>query len=241
VIASVHIADVGKRTALGLSPHKLGLAKVPGMRYSEITITAPLSARLISKPNLGRIALIATWDDERALEDFLAGHTLAEQLAHGWRVRLQPTRIVGAWPPLEGLIDREQPMEDEEPAAVLTIGRLRFSQALRFFRATAAAERLAVGDPSLLAATGLARPPALVGTFSLWKNTAAMRAYAEGKANPAHSAAVQAHIARPFHHESAFVRFRPYASEGRWEGRDPLAVASADSSHRVAAPPRSDD
>ena len=222
MIASVHLADVGKRTALGLSPRKLELAKVPGMRYAEITITAPLSANLIARPNLGRVALIATWEEESDLDGFLARHTLAERLAHGWRVRLQPTRIFGRWQPLDGLLAREEPMDDAEPAAVLTIGRLRFTQALRFFRATAAAEALAVGEPSLLASTGLARPPALVGTFSLWQSTAAMRAYVDGKSRPAHSAAVQAHAAKPFHHESAFVRFRPYASEGEWERARPL-------------------
>ena len=227
MIASIHIADVGKRAALRLSPRKLELAKVPGMRYAEITITAPLSAQLISKPNLGRVALIATWEDENALEDFLARHTLAYQLAHGWRVRLQPTRIFGRWQSLDGLVTREQPMDEDEPAAVLTIGRLRFTQAPRFFRATAKAEALAVREPSLLASTGLARPPALVGTFSLWKSTAAMRAYVEGKDQPAHSKAVQAHAVKPYHHESAFVRFRPYASEGQWDGRDPLAETSA--------------
>lgn len=223
MIASVHLADVGKRTALGLSPRKLELAKVPGMHYAEITITAPLSANLISRPNLGRVALIATWEKESDLEDFLARHTLAERLAHGWRVRLQPTRIFGRWQPLDGLLAREEPMDDAEPAAALTIGRLRFTQALRFFRATAAAEALAVGEPALLASTGLARPPALVGTFSLWKSTAAMRAYVDGKSQPAHSNAVQSHAAKPYHHESAFVRFRPYASEGEWNGHDPLA------------------
>jgi hypothetical protein len=45
----------------------------------------------------------------------------------------------------------------------------------------------------------------------------------EGKSNPAHLSAVQAHAVKPYHHESAFVRFRPYASEGQWDGRDPLA------------------
>lgn len=49
-----------------------------------------------------------------------------------------------------------------------------------------------------------------------------MRDYAT-RAGGGHSAAVRSDRERPFHHESAFVRFRPYASEGAWEGRDPLA------------------
>lgn len=224
MIASVHLADVGKRVALSLSPKKLALANVPGLHYAEIAIAAPLSSHLLPKPNLGRVGLIATWDDDHSLDRFLACHPLAEQLAHGWRVRLQPTRIFGAWPRLSGLLAREEPMDDEEPAAVLTIGRLRLSQTVRFLRASAAAEGLAVRDPSVLASTGLARLPALVGTFSLWQSTAAMRAYARGEAHSAHLAAVQAHSAQPFHHESAFVRFRPYRSEGQWDGRDPLAA-----------------
>ena len=50
-----------------------------------------------------------------------------------------------------------------------------------------------------------------------------MREYATGAAG-SHRAAVAADRARPFHHESAFVRFRPYASRGSWDGRDPLAA-----------------
>jgi hypothetical protein len=114
-------------------------------------------------------------------------------------------------------------MDDAEPAAILTIGRLRPTQTFRFLRATAHAEDLVVRDPAVLACTGLARPPALVATFSLWRSTGAMRAYARGELEPGHRAAVHAHAARPFHRESAFVRFRPYRAEGSWDGRDPLA------------------
>jgi hypothetical protein len=39
----------------------------------------------------------------------------------------------------------------------------------------------------------------------------------------AHQAAVRGERAVGFHHESAFVRFRPYFSAGGWAGRDPLA------------------
>ncbi len=207
------------------------------MRYAEIAIAAPLSGRLLPAPRLGRFALVAAWEHDEALEQFLGSHPLAARFAGGWHVRLQPTRVVGRWPPLPGLPDEEQPMDDEEPGAVLTIGRLRLTQTLRFLRASAAAEELVVGDPALLASTGFARLPSLVATFSLWRTTAAMRAYARGHADPRHVEAVRAHSARPFHHESAFIRFRPYGAQGRWDGRDPLAdVSTFDSSTSQGSP-----
>jgi hypothetical protein len=52
-----------------------------------------------------------------------------------------------------------------------------------------------------------------------------MRAYAGGNSGPEHRAAVKAHAKRPFHHASAFIRFRPYGAEGEWDGENPLAQA----------------
>jgi hypothetical protein len=224
MIVSLHLADLNKRSAFRLTRTRLDPAMVQGLRYAEITTAAPLSGRLLPRPNLGRVGLLAGWDDEPALEAFLADHPLAARLAHGWHVRLEPTRVSGTWPQLPGLPATEVPMDDMEPAAVLTLGHLKLSQTLRFLRASAAAEGLAVRQPALLASTGLARPPRLVATFSLWRSTAAMRAYARGEHEREHLAAVHAHADRPFHHASAFVRFRPYAAVGQWDGRDPLAV-----------------
>jgi hypothetical protein len=223
VIVSVHIADVSRLAALRFLRTKLDPDEGNGLRYAQPVITAPLSGRLLPRPDLGRVGLIAAWADDSALDDFLAHDPLAAFLAHGWRVRLSPMRVVGSWSQLPGLPAEESPMEEGEPAAVLTIGRLRPTQTFRFLRATAAAEELVVRDPAVLACTGFARPPALVATFSLWRSTGAMRAYARGELEPGHRAAVHAHAARPFHGESAFVRFRPYRAEGTWDGRDPLA------------------
>jgi hypothetical protein len=223
MIASLHLADVGKPAALRLMRDKRRPRTAAGLRYAELTTAAPLSAHLLPRPTLGRIGLIAAWENDQALDAFLAGHPLAEELAQGWHVRLAPTRIFGAWSKLDGLVAREMPMADDEPAAVLTLGRLRLSQTVRFLRASAAAEGLARRDPALLASTGLARPPSLVATFSLWRSTSAMRAYARGDVEKAHLVATRAHAARPFHHESAFIRFRPYGAAGSWDGRDPLA------------------
>jgi hypothetical protein len=225
VIASFHLADVGTRTSGGMLRRGLAPDEVAGLRYAVLAGAAQLGGRLLPSPTPGRVGLIAFWEHEEALERFLDGHPLAKRLAGGWQVALQPTRVSGAWSPLAGLLSEEEAMDEHEPAAVLTLGRLRLTHTLRFLRASAAAEELLLREPALLAATGLARPPALVATFSLWRSTSAMRAYATGRHDPQHLAAIQAHAARPFHHESVFIRFRPLRASGSWDGRDPLADA----------------
>jgi heme-degrading monooxygenase HmoA len=73
----------------------------------------------------------------------------------------------------------------------------------------------------MTAAPASAHPPHLVSTFSVWETAAAMRAYAEDTSG-AHMAAVRGDRENRFHHESAFIRFRPYFSAGAWSGYDPL-------------------
>lgn len=223
MIASFHLADVGKRAGLRLLRRNLSPECIPGLRYGVLALAAPLSASRLPRPDPGRVALIAAWDKKAWLERFLAEEELARAMQTGWRAFLQPTHIFGAFPPLEGLVDDGVPaMSPEEPAAALTIGHLRLSQAQRFLKAGAAAERLAVQEAAMVRGTGLARPPRLVATFSLWRTTREMRAYAGGAAGPEHRAAVKAHAERPFHHSSAFIRFRVSATEGEWDGENPL-------------------
>jgi len=218
----MHIADVGPREAAEVLLRPPRPARVPGLTYAETTTTAALGEPLLPPKHFGRVGMIAAWNDDESLERFLRAHPVAAHLAGGWQVRLRPLRVFGAWAGMPGLPARALPVEDEEPVGVLTLGRLRLRRVADFRRSAAPAEAEAIDSPALLAGTGLARPPRLVATFSLWRSAAAMREYATG-ADGTHRAAMQADRARPFHHESAFVRFRPYASQGSWGGGDPLA------------------
>lgn len=222
MIVSLHIADVGPREAAEVLLRPPQPGRVAGLTYAETTTVAALGEPLLPPKHFGRVGMIAAWESDGALDRFSQGHPIAARLSGGWQVRLQPLRVFGAWGGMPGLPARALPVDDEEPVAVLTLGRLRLRR-IRAFRASAApAEAEAITSPALLAGTGLARPPRLVATFSLWRGAAAMREYASG-AGGTHRAAIQADRARAFHHESAFVRFRPYASSGSWDGRDPLA------------------
>lgn len=224
MVVTVQLADVGARSAPGILRRKPRPGTIDGLLYSEPVGAAPLGGHLLPRPQPGRVGLIAAWEDDAAFEAFLAEHPLARRLASGWQVRLQPLHVYGSWSPLPGLPSKEIAVDEAEPVAVLTIGRLRLRRVRPFLRASAAAEAEAVSNPAMVAATGLARPPRLVSTFSIWRNVDTMREYARGHSEGAHPAATRAHRQNSFHHESAFIRFRPYASRGKWDGRDPLAA-----------------
>jgi hypothetical protein len=222
VIVSVHIAEVRPRAALAvlLRPPRVG--RVPGLTYAVTTTAAALGEPLLPPRHFDRVGMIAAWESDAALDAFTRVHPTARHFESGWQVRLQPLRVFGAWAGMPGLPPRALPVDDAEPVGILTLGQLRLRRTAAFRRSAGPAEAAALDSPALLAGTGLARPPRLVATFSLWRSNAAMREYATN-AGGSHKAAIAADRTEPFHHESAFVRFRPYASRGSWDGHDPLA------------------
>lgn len=215
VVTSVHLADVGLARALRLLRRPVRPGEIRGLRYAETMALAPLSSARLARPSPGRVGLIAAWDDDAALDAFLAEHPTATALASGYRTRLRPTRVVGAWPELPDLPRYEQPQR-EGPVAVLTLGRLRLHRTAAFLSASARAEADALASPALVLATALARPPGLVATFSVWRDIDLMRDYV-GRSAGGHRRATASHAARPFHRRSAFIRFEPYDETGTWE------------------------
>jgi hypothetical protein len=212
LIVSIDIAEVGPRRGLSILARPPRPEQIEGLRYAETVFTGPLGTSR-PEPSLGTVALIAAWDDDAALDRF-ASHPLAEQMAGGWRARMEPLRVFGSWPGLSGLPERPLPVDDEEPVAVLTLGRVKPWRVRPFLRASAPAERDVLAEPALLASTACARLPNLVATLSLWRTAAGMRAYATRR-DGSHRAAVAKDRERPFHRHSAFIRFRPYETRGQ--------------------------
>jgi hypothetical protein len=224
MIASVHIADMGARSALGVNRKLPPAGSIAGLRSAAVAIAAPLSDKVLGPVQFGRAALIAFWDDDAAVDRFVSGHPLAEKFASGWQVRLAPLRAFGTWPGLPRDIPAERHVDHEGPVAVLTLGRPRMSELVRFLRTSAKAAASAVASPGMMWGTALARPPSFVATCSLWESTRAAAAFAYGNRDPGHPDAIATDRAEPFHHESAFVRFHPYAARGSLGGKNPLAA-----------------
>jgi hypothetical protein len=232
VIVSVHIAQPGVLASLRLLRAASRPIETPGLRYAEAAGMVPLAGKGPPIPPRG-VWMLASWDDDDALDRFLADHPIAQRFADGWHVRMEPKRIWGAWPEMSGLPAEEEPMDPDEPATVLTLGRPKLPRLLTFARTSRPAEKLAVRHPAFVAGTAGARLPRFVATFSLWRTVSEMRDYALGRPDPGHLNAIKADRKNSFHHQEAFVRFRPYASHGRWNGRDPLSEVASRSASRA--------
>src|SRR4051794_7544128 len=109
---SIHIADVGVLAAPRILASR---PRAAGLRYAAITVAAPLGPQLLPTPQLGRVALIAAWDGDDALDAFLDGDPLARRLAGGWHARLEPLRASGAWRALPGISAPRRPGDENQP------------------------------------------------------------------------------------------------------------------------------
>jgi hypothetical protein len=217
VVASVHVADIGRTASLGFVARRPRPGSIDGLRHAEVAMAAPLSASVLPKPTLGRVVMIGFWEGDDAVDAFLRDHPLAARLAGGWHARLEPLRAFGTWPGLPDDLPNSRSTDHAGAALVLTLGRLRLTQARRFLRTSARAEGAARRATGMAWGTAMARPP-FVATCSLWQDTTSLSTYAYGHNEPAHADAIDTDRAKPFHHRSAFVRFRPYRLHGRLDG-----------------------
>ncbi|GGO21534.1 hypothetical protein GCM10010116_43330 [Microbispora rosea subsp. aerata] len=186
--------------------------------------------------DLRRWALLAVWRDERALEEFLACSPIParwrREAIETWHVRLTPISSRGRWNgvepfvPVTGRPARSETGREDGPVAVLTRASIRPSRLLAFYRSIPAVERSLRAQDGCLASVGLGEwPLARQATFSLWRDAAAVRAFAY--AGRAHREVVGRVRAHDWYSEELFARFIPYASAGTWDGADPLAAPAA--------------
>lgn len=170
-------------------------------------------------PSASHQGLFCLFADDGAARAFIADSPIVARYRDAssecLMLTLKPSSSRGTWD--GAAIPAGPALAPDAPVAALTRAAIRPLAAPAFWRhAPAAQAGLAQADGCELA-IGLGEAPLLrQATFSLWRNAAAMDAYAR---SGAHQQAIRAAWQQRFFSESMFTRFAPVAIEGCWQGR----------------------
>ncbi|WP_245740251.1 spheroidene monooxygenase [Nonomuraea maritima] len=175
--------------------------------------------------DLRRWALYAVWRGPADLEEFLATSPIAarwrSEARESWHVRLTPLAARGAWAGRNPIAIEGGAGGVQGPVAVLTRASIRFSRLAAFYRSVPAVDELLRRQDGCLASIGMGEwPLARQATFSLWRDSASVRAFAYRGAE--HQQVIERVRSHDWYAEELFARFIPYGSEGTWDGTDPL-------------------
>lgn len=200
----------------------------PGLKHTEPLALMRLGAPVVTpdRLQLRRLAVFCSWEEEAALDGFLAEDPLGVRLATGWHVRLEYLRRWGHVEAFGDLPVTAVPTDLDEPAVAFTLARMRLPRVPRFVHWGRPVERLVRDHPDVTYATAATRPPHTVATFSVWRTARAMTdmvfGRGQGPAPRRHVDAMAERERRDFHHEFTTLRFRPLSEQGTWEGRTTL-------------------
>lgn len=205
--------------------------EVPGLIHAECMAKMTLGAPVLSpaRMQLRHLTMFAAWENQGAIDEFLAGTGLGRALATGWHVRMAFQRRWGYVSAFDGLAESVGEQDPAAPVVAVTLARMKLPEVPRFIRWGRPVEELVRDHPATTLAIAAMRLPRTVSTFTVWTSQQAMVDMVRGHSavpRPArHAAAMTERTRKDFHFEFTTLRFRPLAEYGQWEGRTQIVPA----------------
>ena len=211
---------------LGSVPlHRQALAGTDGLVLGRFLGTAT-GASTSGGADLNRWAVFAVWEDAEAAEDFWAHDPLARRWGRAeerWTATLAPHRSHGRWAGVEPFGNADLLDTHTGPVAVLTRATVRALRLRPFHAARRPVDAVLHRADGLLSNVGMGEwPIGQQATFSIWRDDAAVRAFA--RRDPVHADVVRRTRTERWYAEELFAAFSVVAHAGTWDGADPLGI-----------------
>lgn len=195
-----------------------------GLIHAECMTAMTLGSGIFSPSRmlLRQLVVFAQWENEEAIDLFLAKNKLGKALKKGWHTRLKFMRQWGSLSQFE--IPKESTeLDDNAPVVAVTLARMKLPEVPRFIRWGRPVEKLVRDHPGTTLSLASIRLPRTVSTFSVWKSqkemTDMVRGHSKVPQPKRHANAMQERDRKDFHFEFTTLRFQPIAEAGEWKGR----------------------
>ncbi|NNG97584.1 hypothetical protein [Gordonia araii] len=227
---SLHLVRHTSRNAISLwRRRRVLLAELdrdPGIAAARMMASIDLRAVTGGTPRLRQAALLIEWKDRASRDERFADavwpSSYAAEAREAWSVALDTARVLRSdspnWSPS---VDGVAQLRPDEPMAALTFGGVHPRYVPAFNQGNRNVLRELDDNSDETFRTGVQDGPLGFGTFTLWRSQAAMTRFAYR--TPTHDGTRKRSEEQGWTHGQLFVRFRPVASRGTWQGRDPLA------------------
>jgi hypothetical protein len=209
-----------------MAADRVHLRREAGLRFFKLLGTGDGRTFDVRDADIRRWGVLTVWSTPAEASDFARrGGPLRgwRRLAtEHWWATLRTVRAKGAWSGRQPFGPGSRKQHPHEPIAAVTRARLRWSGAPRFWRAVAPVNADLATRDGLLLRMGIGEAPiGLQGTFSLWRDAEALRAFAYA-ALPHRDVIGRSHDER-WYAEELFARFAVGDHGGTIFGSDPLA------------------
>jgi spheroidene monooxygenase len=211
---------------------------VPGLGFAKV-MGSGQGGGFSLRPSATHQGVIACFDNWEHARDFMRSpwvRAVRERARQSWVGILAVTSARGQWDQQNWAATEAQalvgaPDTHSNELAVLTRASIKPAKAMAFWRHAPASQTDLDRAEGCELAMGLGEAPLLRQcTFSIWRDQAAMSAFAH---HQAHLSAIQAAYKHQFFSESLFVHLRPIYMQGDWKGQH---VALGDPALSEAAP-----
>ena len=199
-------------------------SNTPGLIHAECMTMMTLGSNIFSRSRmlLKQLVVFAQWENEEAIDHFLAKDKLGVVLSGGWHTRMLFLRQWGTISKIK-LPQASVELDENAPVVAVTLARMKLPEIPRFIRWGRPVEKLVRDHPETTLALASIRLPRTVSTFSIWKSQKAMTDMVHGHSQVHHPErhvnAMKERNRKDFHLEFTTLRFRPLSEWGAWNGR----------------------